>query len=116
MHADDSFMTIIADQAGKQATIQLILSCCHLLWHPLYILYILKHAIHDATLLHTTVVHATKLHRIWWEVSCCMLHETCCLELDQWSNQESCCTQQSCLRATATCLRCVWHALGCIGI
>ena len=33
------------------------------------------------------LLYATKLHRLWWEVSCCMLHETCCLELDQWSNQ-----------------------------
>ena len=31
------------------------------------------------------LLYATKLHRVWLEVSCCMVHETCCLELDQWS-------------------------------
>ena len=44
------------------------------------------------------LLYATKLHFVWWEVSFSMLHETCCLELDQWSNQ-------------ATPLHRVWHAL-----
>ena len=50
------------------------------------------------------LLYATKLHCVWWEVFCCMLHETCCLELDQWSNQAT--------LLHATKLHRVWHALG----
>ena len=57
----------------------------------------LKHAIRNATLLHTTVV-CNKVALCMVESFFCMLHETCCLELDQWSNQ-------------AAPLHRVWHAL-----
>ena len=49
------------------------------------------------------LLYATKLHCVWWEVFCCMLHETCCLELDQWSNQAT--------LFHATKLHRVWHAV-----